>query len=191
VALLNPILGPINLEVGSGFGRMIPAYDNADVEYIGIEIDKRAAEFTKKHFRKEILVADMRYLPFRNQVFDSVLSVGAVEHVPETELSLYEHLRVTKQKGKCMVLIPSLYSPFIAFPTIRGMKRRYNGRDWQIHFGSRYTMKQIKQMLTKIHASIILAQHLGISLPGRAELLLHRLDKHIGNAYVVIFERAS
>jgi len=189
VKLLNPILGEINLEIGTGFGRMIPVYERLGVGYIGIEIDKRAARYSKQHYDHDIIIGDMRCLPFRDRSFDSVLSVGAVEHVPETELSLYEHLRVSKDKGKCMVLILSLFSPFISFPMLRAMKRRYNGTDWQIHFGSRYTMKRIKQMLDRIHAQILFAQHIGISLPGRAELLLHPLDQWIGNAYVVQYQR--
>ena len=56
---------------------------------------------------RETHAADMRQLPFEPQSFASVISVQAIEHVPDPELVLAETARVLKPSGRAIFVTPN------------------------------------------------------------------------------------
>ena len=58
-------------------------------------------------------VADVRCLPFRDESFDAVYSMGTVEHFRETDAALREIHRVLRPGGRAVVGVPNRRDPFL------------------------------------------------------------------------------
>ncbi len=174
--ILRSIHGRVNLEVGSGPGRWSQVY--CDSEYVGVDLDRQIAAYARKKWNREIIVADARYLPFRDDVFDSVFSLGTVEHFPETALAVHEHLRVCS--GPALISVPNLLSPFILLSMFRSARRRDNGARHQEYFGKRYTIKYFEHVLTDCHARVLRSFTTGLSIPDSYQCRLGFLSP-IGN----------
>ena len=58
-------------------------------------------------------VADVRELPFRDESFDAIYSMGTIEHFDETEHAVEEMARVRKPGGRAIVGVPNRYDPFL------------------------------------------------------------------------------
>jgi SAM-dependent methyltransferase len=161
--LLQFFRGKSNLEIGSGSGRWSQTF--AHGEYIGIEIDRSAAVFSHKRFKNDIIVADVRFLPIRDDSFDFVFSIGVVEHFPETMLAIAEHMRVCTRDGLILISVPYLFSPFSLPSFIRAFKRRYDGKGYQRYFGSRYGCRNFQNLLESCRFRVLNVRKLGIALP--------------------------
>lgn len=58
-------------------------------------------------------IADVRDLPFRDDSFDAVYSMGTIEHFAETERAVAEMARVLKPGGCAIVGVPNRRDPFL------------------------------------------------------------------------------
>ena len=58
-------------------------------------------------------VADVRDLPFRDDSFDAIYSMGTIEHFAETERAVAEMARVLKPGGRAIVGVPNRRDPFL------------------------------------------------------------------------------
>ena len=177
--LLTATKGVRNLEIGCGTARWAAAFEGS--EYIGVEIDKRAAVYAHKKTGKAIIIADTRKLPFKDQVFDYVFSIGVVEHFPETSLAVREHLRVSTLNGLILISVPNLISPFIIPSILRSIFRGYDGRSYQKKFGNRYTHHRFERVLIECSAKIVHYDVSGTALPLRLEGWLGSTDSKWGN----------
>jgi len=105
--------GDVVLDIGSGPGAHLEDIRRKikGVKCTGIEISETAI---KKKLSKEldIRLGDMRKMPFENESFDKIFSLGTVEHVPQTELVLREIYRVLKKNGKVYLTVPNKISFF-------------------------------------------------------------------------------
>jgi exosortase/archaeosortase family protein len=57
-------------------------------------------------------VADVRSLPFRDDSFDAIYSMGTIEHFAESEAALAEMIRVLRPGGRIVLGVPNRYDPF-------------------------------------------------------------------------------
>lgn len=93
------------LEVGVGRGRAVDVLRGrgAEAAFYGLDItdNVRAAECIR-------VIGDARFLPFRDNSFDAVFSLGVIEHFPETRASIREHARITVRGGYVLVTTPRL-----------------------------------------------------------------------------------
>ena len=55
----------------------------------------------------------MRDLPFRDDSFDAIYSMGTIEHFAETERAVAEMARVLKPGGRAIVGVPNRRDPFL------------------------------------------------------------------------------
>jgi len=100
--LAEPELGPgrvldLGCGVGHSFGLLAPR------ETVGVDIDPDALAGQER----ETVVADMRALPFADGAFASVVSVQAIEHVPDPERVLAEAARVLEPGGVAVFVTPN------------------------------------------------------------------------------------
>lgn len=82
------------------------------------------------------IIADARYLPFKNQSFDHVYSSHLIEHFPHATAKaiLSEWTRVLKKNGKIEIRCPDLRARallFFLFPNWKNIKNIYGGQDYE------------------------------------------------------------
>jgi SAM-dependent methyltransferase len=58
-------------------------------------------------------VSDVRALPYPDETFDLVYSMGTVEHFDETATALAEIRRVLKRGGRAIIGVPNRHDPFL------------------------------------------------------------------------------
>jgi SAM-dependent methyltransferase len=58
-------------------------------------------------------VADVRALPFADDSFDAIYSMGTIEHFDETTHAVHEMARVLKPGGRAIVGVPNRHDPFL------------------------------------------------------------------------------
>lgn len=73
-------------------------------EYYGVDISKEVVKLARKKFAKrtdikKFKVGDIRKLPFKDNYFDIIVSLGTIEHIRENALAVKEAYRVLKPGG--------------------------------------------------------------------------------------------
>lgn len=58
-------------------------------------------------------VGDVRELPFADNSFDAIYSMGTIEHFAETERAVAEMARVLKPGGRAIIGVPNRHDPFL------------------------------------------------------------------------------
>lgn len=94
VKLKKPIL-----DIGCGFGEFAGVFFDSFIE-VGVDIsqtDLMMAAQKKKY--KKLTLADARNLPFKDNQFNTVLSVSSLEHIKNVDKVLKESFRVLKPNG--------------------------------------------------------------------------------------------
>ena len=100
------------LEIGCGFGShaQLILKNTKNVNYTGIDITETAIEFTKKRFeifnlKGKIIQCDAEKMPFEENQFDFIWSLGVIHHSKNTEKILDEIRRVLKPEGTCTFMV--------------------------------------------------------------------------------------
>jgi SAM-dependent methyltransferase len=84
----------------------------------GIDISEPTVRQAKTAFgptrrRLKGAVGDVRALPFSDDSFDAIYSMGTIEHFDETERAVEEMARVLKPGGRAIVGVPNRHDPFL------------------------------------------------------------------------------
>lgn len=74
---------------------------------------KARAEFERLGSSLHSAVSDVRWIPFRNESFDAIYSMGTVEHFDETQQAIEEIFRILKPGGRAIVGVPNRRDPFL------------------------------------------------------------------------------
>lgn len=61
----------------------------------------------------QIAIGDVSYLPFSNDSFDYLYTMGTLEHIPDPSTAFDEIARVLKPGGVAIVGVPNIYDPFL------------------------------------------------------------------------------
>jgi SAM-dependent methyltransferase len=98
------------LEAGCGAGRYVKYLHDRGYDCVGIEYNKRTVENVKKKWRDiRVIVGDVEQMPFEDNSFNGILSVGVVEHFLEgPQKPLAEMLRVLEPGGVALITVPCL-----------------------------------------------------------------------------------
>ncbi len=76
----------------------------------GIDISLKVLKAVKKEAKYvRAKYGDVRKIPFPNSSFDFIVSIGTVEHFPDTSKALREMRRILKPDGVAMISIPVKY----------------------------------------------------------------------------------
>jgi len=97
------------LEVGCGNGYVLSRYAQHGAEVFGIDISSPAVWLSRQRFahmglKGTVQEGDAEHLPFADNVFDCVCSMGVLHHVPDTVRALSEIYRVLKPNGRLIVM---------------------------------------------------------------------------------------
>ena len=104
-----PLHQPI-LEAGCGSGRWVAWFVRNGWISTGLDWSEACCERARQVIPEAKFVAgDMRNMPFDNEVFGAIVSLGAIEHSPEGPASsLKEYYRVLQQGGIGIITVPYL-----------------------------------------------------------------------------------
>jgi len=96
------------LEAGCGQGRWVVYLNQLGYRTFGLEIYEEAIKPTKKHYPHiPLIVGNVLQLPYRDNGFDAVISLGVVEHFEGgPEEPLREMRRILKPGGVLILTVP-------------------------------------------------------------------------------------
>jgi SAM-dependent methyltransferase len=101
------------LDAGCGAGRVSALLAKEGARTVCVDIMVDACKLTKRIYddlstETDVVVSDIRFLPFRESIFDIVYSGGVIEHIPRPEEALREIARVAK--SYIIVSVPNIFS---------------------------------------------------------------------------------
>ena len=108
------------LDVGCGNGRNLLYFAKKGFEVYGIDFSKEMIKQAKEMFNKnkiklksnQLIVADMRKIPFEDENFDYIICVASLHHIPKKDhgTAIAEIKRVLKKNGECIISVWNKYS---------------------------------------------------------------------------------
>lgn len=139
------------LDIGVGDGRMprnIQQFCQAD--FFGIDLTDQIRNAPVTQVR-----GDTRLLPFSENIFDVVYSLGVIEHFQETSVALAEHVRVLKRGGMLFLTTPhlSIATFYKYYQFYRSGLYRYN--TFEAVRGRNLTLGEIRKILSRFPLEII------------------------------------
>jgi SAM-dependent methyltransferase len=187
-------------DVGCGTGEYLVFSQRFVPDVYGIDLSRQYLRRCKSCKPSGLLLADIRFLPFRDRAFDCVLCSEVIEHVKDQDKSISEVLRVarkvvlfsTPNQGLTRTLLS-----YIARPLVGQVDRRVGhirilrfadligkvkNDHWKIT--SAFTIEVFQPTLDSIRLPIYISP-----IVNRVELVLHRLLPTWGSVSFVTLER--
>lgn len=98
------------LDVGCGNGYVASRYAREGARAYGVDITDAAVQLTRKRFdllglEGHFAVASAEGLPFADDTFDCVCSMGVIHHTPDPKKAMDEIHRVLKPSGRLIVMV--------------------------------------------------------------------------------------
>lgn len=125
---LGDIQGRKVLEIGCGRGGFSKYLLDCGADLVAADFSDTAVTITKRLLPNmsnfEAVVADIQNLPFSDSVFDIVVSLETLEHVPDPDKGLAELVRVTKLGGQLMISTPNYFGLLGLYRTYREVTGR-------------------------------------------------------------------
>lgn len=155
------------LDAGMGFGqytdRMLRMFRDSRV--VGLELDREhfyggERYFQAIHRNAHLVLGDVQRLPLRAGIFDLVLTVDVMEHIPDDEAAFREFARVLKWGGVLVMHTPRAYV---------GKGQATKRRNWTVgeHVREGYAEPEALQKLARAGLKVERAVR-GYGVPGRA-----------------------
>ncbi len=122
------------LDCGCGPGLTIPLAAKHCSSVVGLDYSIVSLEEAKRGSEElnldnvHLLCADIENLPFSNDRFEIVYSVGVLHHTPDTQKAITEIFRVLKPTGRVVVMVYRKYNPkWLAVIILRTLSRIIDG----------------------------------------------------------------
>ena len=87
------------LDLGCGYGYIMQNFIQAGYICSGIDPDQSCVNFAKENSNLEVILGSSENLPYHDESFDIVISLGTLEHVSDLKKSLKEIWRVLSKEG--------------------------------------------------------------------------------------------
>ena len=97
-------------------------------------------------------VADVRRLPFGDDSFDAIYSMGTIEHFAESEAALVEMIRVLRPGGRIVLGVPNRHDPF-GRPILVAALSRVGL--YAYGFEKSYSRRQLREMLQRSGVEVV------------------------------------
>ena len=108
------------LDAGCGNGRHLLLLSSMGFRVVGVDLSKELIRIAKRRIKEfsltdeaELIVGDIRFLPFKDEVFDGVLAIAVIHHIPgvvERVRTLKDMKRVMKPHAKAVLTAWSIWS---------------------------------------------------------------------------------
>jgi len=126
------------LDIGCGNGYVLFQYARHGAEVTGVDLTRTAVELSRKRFALagmpgEFLEVDGSSLPFPDERFDIVCSMGVLHHVADPRPMVEEMFRVLRPGGRLIVMLYHRYSwkNLVLLRVRRVFDPRYRGKTQQ------------------------------------------------------------
>jgi uncharacterized protein YbaR (Trm112 family) len=118
-ALYDPRKLDLVLDAGSGDGRFFETFSASSV-LVGIDASLNLLGLAKRKGRGDFLVCgELEHLPFKDDVFDTVISCRVLQHLVEQELAVQEMCRVVRRNGDVILELYNTLNPKTLYKNIR------------------------------------------------------------------------
>ena len=98
------------LDVSCGTGRVVDLAVERGISAYGIDLSLEAVRRGWSRSSGRFVQGDAQRLPFPDESFDYVLSLGSIEHYEQPERGIAEMARVVRSEGLVGILVPNAYS---------------------------------------------------------------------------------
>ena len=105
--------GRLILDVGCGMGRFSDVASRWGARVVGIDLSRAVDAAQRNIGRREnvnIIQADIFELPFRDETFDLIFSIGVLHHTPSTKAAFDRLPRLLRKDGKIAIWVYTSYS---------------------------------------------------------------------------------
>ncbi len=99
-----------------------------------------------------LCVADIRWLPYQDKIFDCIYSMGTAEHTPEYLLAFQELYRVLKPGGKAIIGVPNKFDPFLRPFLVWFLQKT---KVYSFGYEKSFSRRELTSLLTRIGFEII------------------------------------
>lgn len=104
--------GETVLEPGCGSAYHSMDFARRGCLVIGLDFSLKALKIARTLYRRrglklELVLGDIRFLPFRSEVFSLVWNQGVLERIPDYPKVLHEMARVARVNGRVIVFVPN------------------------------------------------------------------------------------
>lgn len=98
--------------------RILNWMSSQGAETFGLDFSRAVTSMAHRNSRSQgdpmrLMEADIRRLPFRDNSFDFIYTVGTIEHIDEYHLALQEARRVLKEGGRAIIGVPYKWDIFL------------------------------------------------------------------------------
>jgi SAM-dependent methyltransferase len=168
---INPeeLKGKLVLDAGCGMGRYTEVASRCGARVIGIDLS-RAVESARKNLADrenvQIFQASIFKLPFPDETFDFIYSIGVLHHTPNCEAAFRSLVRLLKPGGKIVIWLYSGYNrlPYVMSDLYRKITTRMPNRLLHALCYVSVPLYYVDIALTRVHLRPV-AQMLKILLP--------------------------
>ncbi len=109
------------IDAACGRSQLVDMAAKRDVDAIGVDFAYMPLHDLKQRKTGHYITADAEMLPFPNNTFDYVTSIGSLEHYANMEIGIQELARMLKPEGMALIFVPNTFSLFhnvyLAFKT--------------------------------------------------------------------------
>jgi len=136
----------------------------------GVDISMPTVTLARAAFDGHALrcaASDVRALPFVNDSFDAIYSMGTIEHFDETQCAVEEIARVLKPGGRAIIGVPNRHDPFLrpALATVLQAVGLY-----QYGYEKSYSRRALREMLERAGLTAV-AETAILFIPGWLRML--------------------
>jgi SAM-dependent methyltransferase len=117
------------LDVGSGNGYVLSRYASAGARVCGVDLTDTAIRLCRRRFELmklpgQFTVGNAECLPFADESFDCVCSMGVLHHTPDTARAVAEVFRILRPGGRVILMFYHRNSLQyrVKFPMMRWLK---------------------------------------------------------------------
>lgn len=121
------------LDAGCGTGSSILYLAELGHVY-GVDISKIAVKFCKKRGIKNVRVANILKLPYKDNFFDLVCLLDVMEHIKDDKVAIKEARRVLKPGGILLTTVPALQFIYSKHDKEQGHFKRYSKNEVRSSF---------------------------------------------------------
>jgi SAM-dependent methyltransferase len=125
---LEDLRGKRVLDVGCGMGRFLEVVADAGAEVVGIDLSSAvdaARRNLKSRLNVSVLQADVFRLPFAEESFDFIYSIGVLHHTPDTRAAFLQLPRFLRPGGRISIWVyGARLRAFVLSPIVRQITKR-------------------------------------------------------------------